>query len=158
MRRASLDRLAAMQSTGPRESPVAVQARKRQEVALSGGFGTGAQQAAKAKKANLEGRQALFAEMKGPDAMGKSGEFRERARKLGVTDSGWKSGVARLEAAGSKPAMAGAKSWSMPPEPPVFKKFVPSEPGAVASNVKDTRVPLSDPATGKKIPFGVSLR
>lgn len=117
-----LDRLAAMQPKKPTDFGVAYEAKKRQKDALVGGFGTGAQQAAKTKATNLAGRKALFAEMKGPDATGRSGEFRERARKLGVGDSGWKAGIARLEAPAAKPA----PSWKTPTPPQLAAGQKPS--------------------------------
>jgi hypothetical protein len=84
---------------GTAESFRDTEARKRQESALSGGFGRGAQM----KAENLRDRQALFAEMQGEGAADRQDEFRSRAAKLGVTEEGWDAATARLAANRPKP-------------------------------------------------------
>ena len=67
-------------------------------------------------QSNRDARQKLFEEMKGEDATGRSGEFRERARALGVTDEGWDAGVARAQ--GREPvAKPRAAAAAVPADP-----------------------------------------
>lgn len=110
------DRLAAMQSGG-QESFAQTEARKRRESAASGAFGRGAQMKA---DENLQGRRALFAEMRGDgdgDITGRSEEFRERARSLGVDDEGWSSAVNRLNQLESDIADESGERTPLIPQP-----------------------------------------
>ena len=100
-----LDRLAAMQpgAQGGFEQTSLIAQRRS---AASGAFGRGAQmreEARAAQEGNLQGRRALFAEMRGDgegDITGRGEEFRERARNLGVDEEGWGHAMTRLEQLG----------------------------------------------------------
>jgi hypothetical protein len=75
-----LDRLAAMQSSGPpTDFGVANEKRKRKELAATGAFGKGPQ--------NLAQRQQLFADMKSAGSGAASPDIAKRAAGLGVTRS-----------------------------------------------------------------------
>lgn len=111
-----LDRLAAMQSSGPRESFAATEQRKRRESAASGAFGKPAQ--------NLAKRQQLFKDMQTAGSGAQSPELVKRAAGLGVTKSQYNRAwskipqapamVARPETPKMPESIAGKRKWRAP--------------------------------------------
>jgi len=111
--------------------------RTKEDANRDGSFG----KAAKARQINLDGRQSLFKEMKGPDTTGRFEEFRQRAAKLGVDDKGWAAGLARLNgrepeaATPATPTMASAPVIQKPTKPADITKPVQFGAGVAKDNI-----------------------
>jgi hypothetical protein len=121
-----LDRLAAMQSTGPRMSFADQEKAARKKSAASGAFG--------AKPQNLAGRQQLFVDMQAAGSGAQqSPDLAKRAASLGVSKSAYN------------------RAWSKIPQAPAML----ARPAANPSNNIDYGMASENPVKprGKRVPM-----
>lgn len=131
-----LDAMAGAQvpGGGPPESIAGRAKRRRSEVNREGGFGKGAQ----ARQQNLDGRIALFEDMKTAGAE-ISPEMEARRKSLGIDGAGMNRAMAKIPEA---PAMPAGPDGSLAPSPGA------SQPGGPTANNRAYRKPYTPLASG----------